>query len=291
MQKFLHKFEAHGSGINAIAFGPNYKTFITVGDDKKLIKWNLPSLSQAVNIPTVGIVNNIRYSEEAQALSLSCQDKAIRILDLTNDRFKAELKTHSDQATDSCWISKIQLLSASKDRTVKLYDINRLACIHTFITISSSYSITPTPANNLYAVGCFDQKIRFIDPRDRKIVNTIDLKSGAVLSIIPSITGDVIYSLGLGGKLVATSVKTMTVMQEWKSNDLEIKNYNSKISISPDGGYVAVPSQKGCALLFDVLSASMPIVLDHKKEPVISTAYAGNMLITGTADKNLYFWV
>lgn len=287
LSKLLLKKDAHSSSIPAICFGPNYKSFITVGDDKFLKQWSLPSLSVSLNIGTHSIVNNIRYNPDSQFLSLSCQDKYIRILDLSNGRFCCELSNHTDQCTDVAWISKNQLLSSSKDRTVKLYDISKKAVLSTINAISAVYSICP--AEELYAAGCMDGSIRIIDTRAKRVVNTISrLHSKAVVSIEHK--GNLLYSLGLDGVVCETNIKTLTKVREWKDPKLEVKNLMAKMSLSLDGVYLAVPSTKGVCVMFDTTKQVQPIYLDHNGKEVISTAFAGNMLATGTSEKELFLW-
>ena len=292
MQKYLAKIDAHGSQINAVCYGPGYQSIITVGDDKKLIQWSLPKLTEMLNISTRSVVNNIAYQQQAGLLCLSCQDKTLRILDLTTGRIISELTNHTDACNDALWISRNQLLSASKDRTIKLFDLTKNAVSSTIMAMSSVFSIAGTDQPTVFAAACFDGNIRLFDTRTKGIIHKIEkVHTRPICSLRSSITGTSIYSLGLDGFVCETSLKTMTRIRQRKDPNLEVKNMLSKMSLSLDGGYLCVPSNKGCCCLFDLLSDAPPIINTIDKAPVICSAYAGNMLVTGNSNHTLTFWV
>ena len=292
MQKFLTKINAHSSGINAIAFGPGYESVVTVGEDKKLIQWSLPKLTEMLNISTKSICNSIRYQPQSNYMCLSCQDKAIRILDMSTGRFISELTNHTDQCTDSYWISKNQLLSASKDRTVKLFDLTKNAVSSTIMAISAVYGICGTNQPTVFAAACFDGHIRLIDTRMKNVAQKIEkVHSRPICSICSSINGYSLYSLGLDGCVCETSLQNMTRIRQMSDPHLEVKSPTTNMAISIDGGYVCAPSNKGCVCLFDLLSDSPPIINKTGNSSVNCAAYAGNMLVTGDKDHTMSFWV
>ena len=293
MKKFLTKIKAHSSGINAVCFGPSYQSLFTVGEDKKLIQWSLPRLTEILNISTKSTCNQIRYHQESNLACLSCQDKTIRILDASTGRFISELLNHLDQCTDSCWISRNQLLSVSLDRTVKLFDLTKNAVSSTIPAISAVHSICATHEPSVFAIGSSDGNLRLIDTRMRKVAQKIEkVHQGTICSLCSSINGETIYSLGVDGCLCETSLKNMTRMKQRTDPNLEVKRgYSAKLSLNIDGGYICAPSNKGCVCVFDLLSDSPPIINKCDNGATTCSAYAANMLVTGDKNHTLTFWV
>ena len=293
MKKFLTKIKVHSSAITSICFGPSYESIYTVGDDKKLIQVSLPRLTEILNISTKSTCNQIRYHYESNLACLSCQDKTIRVLDASTGRFISELTNHTDQCTDSCWISRNQLLSASLDRTVKLFDLTKNAVSSTISAISAVHSICSTNEPSVFAIGTMDGSIRLIDTRMKKVAQKIDkVHARTVCSICSSFNGENIYSIGLDGSLCETSIKTMSRIKQITDPNLELKSGTpAKMAINVDGGFLCVPSAKGCVCVFDLLSPGPPIINKCENVPTTCCAFAANMLVTGDKNHTLTFWV
>ena len=292
LNRFHSKIDLHTSQINGILFGPKYESVITIGEDKKLIQLGLPNLNEILNVPTRVSVLGFSLHEESGHVSLSCSDKALRVLDLSTGRIKTELINHTDCATDSIWISRNQILSASKDRTIKIFDLTRNAVSSTIMATSAVFSLCQTDQPAVYAGACSDGSIRIFDTRTKKVANKIEkIHSKQLTSVVSSPNGEIIYSLGLDGCICETSMKTGSRLKIRKEDSLEIKNPLSKLSINQLGSFLCVPSFNSKAYLFDLLKDSPPIILQHEKGEVLCSTFASNLLITVDTTHNLYFWI
>jgi len=292
LQKFYAKFDIHSSQINSVIFGPNYESIITVGEDKKLIQMGFPNMNEIINVPTRASVNNLSLQKEAGLICLSCNDKAVRILDLSTGRIITELSNHTDVATDCQWISRNQVLSSSKDRTVKIFDLTKNAVNATIMATSAVSSICQTEQPAVFAGACNDGVIRLFDIRTKKVAQKIDkVHTKGIVSLAMSPSGDIIYSLGLDGAISETSISGGAKLRSRQDPNLEVKSQMAKISVSKCGGFVFVPSTKGRGLLFDMLTNSPPSLLNHGNGDIICSSFASNLLITGDTNHSLYFWV
>lgn len=243
-----------------------------------------------INVPTRGIVNSIRYQRESNVLALSCQDKTVRILDSNTGRIISELSNHTDQATDSIWISRNQLLSSSKDRTVKLFDITKNAVVTTVMAISASFGLCETNSPSVFACGCFDGHIRLIDTRQKSVAMKIEkVHTRPALSLAAANGGETVLSIGLDGALCESSIRAGTRVRARTDPRQEVRSYQAKLAASPDAAVACVPSARGCHLLYDLYSGGPPAVVEDS-QPCVCAAYAANMVITGTAKHCLNFF-
>lgn len=293
LTKCITNISAHQRGITSIAFTPDYKSFVTAGEDCYVKKWGLPSLEENFSLYVKSTPSCIRLNPESYFVAFPCADKIIRIFDFNTWRSITELKSHLEICTDVLWTSRNQLISTSKDRTVKLFDLSKSACTATINAISASFSITPTGNPSVFAIGCFDGNIKMVDTRIKKAIQLVKtgVHSKSITSLITDPTKDKIYSIGLDNKVTETSISGANVVRKMECPSLIVKNHLARISIDPYGGYLAAGSDNGNVILFDLFKdKSDPIVLKYHENPVVCTAFSGNMLISTDKKGNVGFW-
>ncbi|OHT00110.1 hypothetical protein TRFO_08090 [Tritrichomonas foetus] len=291
LTQFILKTDAHAGAITGIQYGQDYDSFYTVGDDKKLIQWALPSVTEKQNITLASIPNSLRITHDFLRAALPCKDHKIYLFDLTTGRSLTTLSSHNDECSDCQWISKNQLISASKDRTVKIFDINKGSCMSTISTITAVYSICATNSPTVFAVGCNDGAIKLVDTREKKIIAKIEkIHSKQITSLIPSTAKDRIYSLGMDGCVCETSIDGRVRIRQLSHPSLVVKNHFAKLSASPCGGFVAAGSDDGTVLLFDMNQENKVYENKHHNKPVLCSAFAVNMLITADTNHTLAYW-
>lgn len=294
LSKFITNMNSHQRGITSVVFSPDYNSFVTASEDFYVKKWDLPSLQENFSLYVKSTPNNIRINQESYFVAFPCTDKIIRVYDFNTWRTIADLRSHLDICTDVLWTSRNQLVSTSKDRTVKLFDLSKNACTATINTISAPFSIASTGSPTVFAVGCFGN-IKLVDTRIKKAIELvkggIHSKTTQITSIITNPTKDKIYSIGLDNKVFETSITGASVIRKMECPELIVKNHLSRISIDPFGGYLAAGSENGNVILFDLFrSESKPSILKFHESPVISTAFSGNMLISTDKKGNIGFW-
>ncbi|KAH0789552.1 autophagy-related protein 16-1 isoform X2 [Histomonas meleagridis] len=293
MATFMTSISAHTKPITGVSFSNDFKSILTVGEDAKVIQWELPSLGEGSSTTLRGVSNGIRIGTGDSTLAcLPGADRVVRIIDLSTWRTAAELSSHTDQCTDAQWMSKNQLITSSKDRTIKLFDLTKNCCTVTIMTISAVFSLCPTNSPSVYAAACFDGSIRLIDTRIKKVcqqIKGVHKKTTACVLINPTKTS--LYSIGLDSEICETSLSAASPIRRMTSPELTVKSPMTKISMDPFGGFIAAGSNNGSVLLFDITQNSpKPVILKHHKAAVTCSAFAGNLLVTADRDHIIAFW-
>jgi predicted nucleic acid-binding Zn-ribbon protein len=291
--RHLTSLEIPVGAITGLMFGSHYQSIMAVGENRKFYQFGLPGLNELACYPTVGVANSFRVNNETQMLALSGNDKTVRILQLETGRIISELRNHTDSCTDCQWISRNQLISSSKDRTIKLFDINRNAVTATYMAMSAVFSLCETASPQVYVAGCFDGHLRLLDLREKSGMKKIEKvhPSKQISCVVTTGDKDLIYSIGTDNTISLTSLKGSARIKQFTHSELIVKNLLTRIAIDPAGGFLAAGSQNGTVLLFDLIQPGEPKILKHHSVAVCNVAFAANMLVTGDTNGSLSFWV
>jgi WD40 repeat protein len=266
---------------------------IAVGANKKYFQFGLPGMNELACYPAgSGVPNALRVHEEAKLVALPGSDKLVRLLHIDTGRIVAELRGHADFCTDCVWKSRNQLLSGSKDRTVKLFDVNRGVATNTINTISPVFSLCETASTDIFVGGCLDGSLRMIDVRTKSITTKINNVHPAkqVSCVITAKEKDFMYSLGLDSNISISSVAQGARVRQLAHPELIVKNQFARIAIDPLAGFIAAGSDKGTIVLFDLTHDVEPKVLVQHTAPVCALAYAANLLIAGDQKGTVSLW-
>ena len=293
MTSLLTTKNAHAGAIVDVAFGRSYGSLVTVGEDKKLFQWGLPGLNEIRMCQIGALPNALKVHNELGYACIAGRDRMMRIVNLELGKMLIEHKSHTQECTDVMWLSKNQVISASKDRTMKLFEVNRNEVVSTIMAMTAVNSICETSSPGVIAAGCFTG-IRLFDTRTGKLEMQVNKVHGTkqITCIIPSTSKDSVYTIGTDGKVCETDLKAAVRVHQWGHDDLVVNNMLTKISVDPMGGYLAAGSDNGSVLLFDLYEhEKAPIVLKQHQAAVLSSVFAANMLVTVDKDHKMMFWV
>lgn len=285
--------ETNAVNFLKLEFGEGYRSFYTIGSDKKLHQFSLPETNELETITLHGIPNDIKKFVNREIFVLPCQDKIVRVVDMETKKVTSELISHTDVCTSAAWVSENQVISSSKDRTVKIFDININQCVSTKMLSSQVFTVTPTNNSNVFAAGCLDGSIRLIDLRtNTSFINKHEkIHSKQITSIVKSKTNDNLYSVGLDNIIIESDGNK--IIRKFTSPDLIITNPYSKLSINPIGQYLAVGGNNGIVFVFDLFNeddAVKPINLNYHTSPVTCSIFSSNLLITADQNHTIAFW-
>ena len=90
-------FSGHNSGIKKIAFVPGKREFFTTGSDGKVMKWNLDSKEQSLQIiySNSEIIDVLAVSPDASWLACGEQNSVIRMVPIKGNNLGYDLKGHT----------------------------------------------------------------------------------------------------------------------------------------------------------------------------------------------------
>lgn len=293
MKTLLTIKDAHAGAIVGVQFGRGYNSIVTIGEDKRVFQWGLPALNEIKMCPLGGLPNAFKVHKELGFASIAGRDRMLRVLNLELGKMIVEHQSHNEECTDVMWLSKNQIVTSSKDRTVKLFDLNSNTVVSTILVMTAVNSLCETNSPEVIAAGCYTG-IRLVDKRTGKIEGNIAKVHGnkQITCIIPSTSKDNVYTIGTDGQVCQTDLRAAVKVHQWKHEELVVSNSLTKISIDPMGGYLAAGSENGSVLLFDIHEYEKPpVVMKQHSSAVLSSAFAANMLVTADKEGKLAFWV
>lgn len=297
LKKYHTKIDGtSNSGYNSIVYGSTYQSFYTLGDDRFVTVWELPSLAKSSPIQIKGPCVSMKINRENNQMCFAGSDNYVRVMNLETNRFVSEAKSHTDKVTDVEWISNFQVLSTSLDRTVKILDLNKNQS-KTIVGKSGLFYVCPVRTDpSVYAIGCRDGSISLLDIRTNKMEFRIEnLHNKKPIScLVCSPASSSVYSISSDATIceVAINGSSSAKIRDFSSPDLVYKNEKApKLAISPCGGFIAAGSENGNVVLFDILADVQPYVLKKHTVSVTCCAFAANMLITADKKQNICFWV
>jgi uncharacterized small protein (DUF1192 family) len=279
-------------GVTGIGFGPNCQSVMAIGENKRFCQFGLPALGEVANFSTVARGNGFRLHADGQRVAIAGADNVARVISLHTGRVLAELRSHSEPCTDCCWASPNQLMSSSKDRCIKIFDVNTSSIVATVIAMSPVFSLCETGNSRIFAAGCVDGSIRLVDIRDRSMAQRIERVHGKQLTCVTYCAyDDLIYSVGLDNTVAATSITGGGRVKQFTHPEFTVTNPLARISIDPMGGFLAAGSANGAVVVFHLLDeGGSAHVLTHHKTAVAATACAANLIIAADQKGLVSFW-
>eukprot|EP00929_Paragymnodinium_shiwhaense_P112555 TRINITY_DN80800_c0_g1_i1.p1 TRINITY_DN80800_c0_g1~~TRINITY_DN80800_c0_g1_i1.p1 ORF type:complete len:1848 (+),score=319.03 TRINITY_DN80800_c0_g1_i1:125-5668(+) len=194
------------------------------------------------------------------------------------------------------------VVTASKDRKVRLLEAETLAMRQEFVHDGAVKCVAFSPDGTLIATGAKDGKLRLLDAQTLSLREELDNKSEEVTSCAFSpdsttILWGVELKHGLGGQLRSVRVKTLPGIQEMMTapekepqQEFQHEGHVQSVAISPDLKFIVTGSTQRLRLL-DAGTLQNLQEFDLGVW-VNSVAFSSDSkcIITGSSDKKLRLW-
>lgn len=190
--KRIHlKFDAHDGEVNAVRWSPSKFLFATGGADRKVKMWDV-RLSKmkpcGTFIGSNAPINSIEFDLKGSLLLAGCNDSASRLWTTADQKLRHTLTGHSKKVMAAKFLGDAsKVVTGSHDRTLKIWNLKRKACIKTFVTASACNDMV-TILNDVFISGHHDQTIRFWDERHNGSTDEVQVP-GRVTSLDASEDG------------------------------------------------------------------------------------------------------
>ena len=178
------------------------------------------------------------------------------------------------------------LVSASYDKSIKLFDAKTQKCLHRFLDHSDVVlSVAFSPCGSLLASGSYDKSIKLFDVQSRSCIHTFSDHSGWVFSVAFSPCGQFLASGSWDESIKLFDVKSRTCIHTFS----EHSNSVDSLAFSPCGQFLASGSSDNSIKLFDVASRSCLHSFSEHSLPVSSVAFSscGSFLASGSSDNSI----
>jgi len=291
------KFEAHEGDVNAVKWSPHGLTLATGGSDRRVKIWdiskNICELKSALS-GSNGAISSLDYEAGASLILAASTDFASRVWSIDDGRLRHTLTGHSNKVLAAKFMSgdANKVVTASYDRTVKVWDLRSKACVLTKFPGSSCNDVVCTDENNVVS-GHFDKKIRFWDIRSgTEPIGDLEF-GGKVTSVDVSRNGTWLLACCRDDTLRLVDARTCQLVRTYTTEGFQVAADWSRACFSPDSEYITVGAANGKIYIWSVHDNSKPeTVLPEHSAPVLAAAWqpAGNSLTTCDKNKTVVVW-
>lgn len=268
-------FTAHEAETTAIHWycnsGPK-DNYIATGSscDRKLRIWRVSSNAGACKATLDGCNASITSIDtEADAILASSNDYAIRVWSLNHYRLLTCLTGHSNKVTAAKFLGTPRKIgSCSIDRTVKVWDVEKGACL--LRLRNPSNCLTLAQCDGQLVTGHLDGKIRFWDPRKADSSNcnqttasirnkdtsdgpTCEVALQDCVSSLDVSRNNKIACLLKDNTIQCIDLRTLTVEQTLGHTNFRVdQNMMCRVKFSPDGRYLGCGSSEGAMFIWNI---------------------------------------
>uniref|UniRef100_A0A670ZWK1 Autophagy related 16 like 2 n=1 Tax=Pseudonaja textilis TaxID=8673 RepID=A0A670ZWK1_PSETE len=233
--------DGHLSEIHAVTFSPNSGLLATGGTDRLIKLWSVAGGKRVTKgirclFGTAGTNSDNTGQEQANV-------------------GREILTGHTNKVTAAQFRSTWhQAVTGSQDRTVKEWDLVKVACSRTIQVFS--YCNDVVCCNNVIVSGHHDKMIRFWDSRDSRCIQVVPV-GAKVTSLSLSPDQLQLLSCSRDNALKVIDLRMHTVQQVFRADGFKCGSDATKAVFSPDKSYALAGSSNGTLFLWDITTGKL----------------------------------
>ena len=185
-------------------------------------------------------------------------------------------------------------LTASSDRTIKHWDIEKGINTTSNTFTSSCFDISISRTENMMASAHYDGAIRLWSTRDSKQIKELkDVHDEQITCVRFTNDGHYCVSTSTDNTVKVWDVRVFKEVKAMEDDNLRVVNPTCRLCISPDDKFCVIGSNDGKVMIFDIQKGE----LEEYYEDVHTTAVIGcvwqpNGIGFATIDNlgNLFYW-
>lgn len=275
--------------MTSVACSSDDKYFVTAGENGSAQLWNSETGQKITDFHgNANSILSLAFSKDSKFILTGRQNGVINIWNRESGNIAGNLLGHSEKIYQLIPFTNGQLLSASADATIKMWNINSRTLIRSFSINNDAavLSIAVSRDCKSLASGHSDGKIR-----------TWDISSGKLLTTINS-GGGPVYSMEISsGKVLATGLSNGEV-KLWKfpsgehiSSEKRHDGPVRALAIHHDKAIIATAGDD-TLLKFSPLGSGRITTLPGHEDKINSICFSqnGRFLLTASSDKTTRIW-
>uniref|UniRef100_A0A8C9TNJ4 Protein Atg16l2 n=1 Tax=Scleropages formosus TaxID=113540 RepID=A0A8C9TNJ4_SCLFO len=290
----IHVLDAHELSINAVRFSSISNLLATGGTDRVIKLWDI----SAGMLQNRGIldgsnegITSIEFDPTGTKLLAASYDKSALFWRLDDSRPKFTLTGHSRKVTAAKFKCSLrQVVTGSADRTVKVWDLHRAACIQTIEVFS--YCSDVVCSEYFIISGHYDRKIRFWDSRAASCTQEIPLQ-GRVTSMDLCPDHRQLLSCSRDESLQVVDLRMSNSRRSFRADGFKCGCDTTKAIFSPDGSYLAAGSADGAVYIWNVNTGHLETTLPDKHSSSINAvawSVSGEYVVSVDKSRRAVLW-
>ncbi|XP_073780441.1 autophagy-related protein 16 isoform X2 [Danio rerio] len=268
--KAISSLDAHDLGINAVRFSTSTNLLATGGTDRVIKLWDIEAGTLQYRGTLDGSNEGITSIEFDPTVTLTGHSRKV-----TAARFK---------------YSQRQVVTGSADRTVKIWDLQRAACIQTIEVLSFCSDVVCS--EYLIISSHYDKKIRFWDSRAATCTQEVPLQ-GRVTSLDLCPNHRQLLSCSRDNILQLVDLRKSNDRVAFRAEGFKCGSDSTKAIFSPDGSFLAAGSADGAVYIWNVNTGNLEKHLpDMHSAPISALAWSlsGEYVVSVDKSRRAVLW-
>lgn len=232
--------------------------FYITGVGRFLAKYNFTDAKQISKVDFPAEPNAIHLEPESSSIALSCSNDSTYIYNPIDLRLISTLNSHQKNITDNCWLTRNQLLTASKERSVQIYDVDQGRLLKTLMLPNPVNSICNLGNLNTFMIADDEGGIKIIDKsQENCIVNSLihfeKSKRVQIDTMLPDVYYERLYALEKGSDCIyEIDIPNMKIINKLTHPSISHDNKFSCISTDQFSHFLVCGTTNGSIILFDL---------------------------------------
>jgi len=285
----------HSNPIFTLALSQKPGILFSGGNDKGVVEWSLKTNSFIkIMFPVPASVYAIYCPEGFPLMFAGLRTGDVAVFDFLQQKVITILKHHTKPVFDIKSVnSKKELLVASEDGTVSIWNMDTLQLLHTInVSNDTVRCISITPNEKQAAFGCRDNQIKIYDIEDYTLAKTLHGHTMAVFSLQYSPAGDYLVS---GSRDAQVKIWDSISYNQIQNTPAHLFAVNS-IAFHPTQPYFATASMDKSIKLWGADDFTLYKVISREKGypghvlSINKLVWNGDDLISVSDDKKIIVW-
>ncbi|XP_076002156.1 ATG16 autophagy related 16-like 2 [Genypterus blacodes] len=290
----LQVLDAHEEGINAVKFRSNSDLLATGGTDRVVKLWEVRAgtlnYKGTLDGPTEGITS-VEFDPMGMRVLAASYDKSAILWRLDDSIPKLTLTGHRRKVTAARFSrDPHHVVTGSLDRTVRLWDLQRAACVQV-VDVSSCCSDLVCSESCIIS-GHYDSKIRIWDTRSVRSMEGWS-SPGKVTSLDISSDHRQLLSCCRDDCLQLMDLRWSNDTLCFRAEGFKCGSDSTKAVFSPDGSFLAAGSADGAVYIWKVSSGNLETRLPDGHSASVSAvswSVSGDYVVSVDKRRRAVLW-
>ena len=291
----IAELTGHGNPIFTLELSQKPGILFTGGNDKGLVEWSLKDNSFIkVMFPVQASVYALHCPAGYPLLFAGLRSGEVLVFDFIEQKIIKSLRQHVKPIFDIESVNhKKELLIASEDGTVSVWNLDTLEIVHSFtVSADTVRCIAISPDEKRVAFGCRDSQVKVYDLEDYTLIKTLHGHTMSVFSLAYSVDGLYLISGGRDAQVKIWDTATYQLIKNIPAHLFAVNH----ILFHPTQPYFATASMDKSIKIWGSDDFKLYKIISREKGyashplSVNKLAWNGDQLISVSDDKSIMVW-